>query len=63
MEKKYEILLQSMLNYARLENDKVLISFADFNRVIADFNRVEAEEFGELMKQTFIKHWEKSKTK
>lgn len=52
-----------MLNYARLENDKVLISFADFNRVIADFNRVEAEEFGELMKQTFIKHWEKSKTK
>ena len=25
---------------------------------ITEFSREEAEEFGELMKQTFIKHWE-----
>jgi hypothetical protein len=25
---------------------------------ITEFVREEAEEFGELMKQTFIKHWE-----
>lgn len=25
---------------------------------IADFNREEAEAFGEMMKQEFIKHWE-----
>ena len=26
---------------------------------IKEFTKEEAEEFGEFMKQTFIKHWEK----
>lgn len=33
----------------------------DVSHPITDFNREEAEEFGELMKQAFIKHWEDKK--
>lgn len=29
---------------------------------VSDLSREEAEEYGELMKQTFLKHWEQKTT-
>lgn len=35
---------------------------ADAGKIpITDLTEIEAEEFGELMKQTFIKHWRNKK--
>ena len=56
MEKKFKVMPPHMPNYIRLENDKALIP-------VADLTKDEAEEFGELMKQTFIEHWKKQTKK
>lgn len=52
MEMKFKVLPPTMPNYVRLSDDKSLVA-------IENFSQDEAEQFGELMKQTFIEHWEK----
>ena len=52
MKIKFEVLPPIMPNYARLSDDKSLVD-------IENFTQEEAEQFGELMKQTFISHWKK----
>lgn len=50
-----------MPNFARLKKDH-RIQRKNGTTVgvgIADFSEKEAEEYGELMKQTFIQHWKK----
>ena len=64
MQKKFEILPPSMPNFvhfkkeAGLKQDGIKI---DDGFSIGNFTREEAEEYGELMKQTFIEHWERKK--
>jgi len=57
MEKKIKLLPPAhMQNHIRIENNSATIS-------ITELSEVEAEEYGELIKQTFIAHWKKLKTK
>jgi len=56
MEKKFKVMPPLMPNYIRIERDKSLVD-------IVDLSENEAEQYGELMKQTFIAHWKKLKTK
>lgn len=62
MEKKLKILPPIMPNFARFEQ-KVGQRQDGFKEPqgidIKDFTQQEAEEYGELMKQTFIEHWKK----
>jgi len=61
MEKRFEVLPPLMPNFAVFKNEaglrqdgfKVSEGFP-----IKDFTKEEAYEYAELMKQTFIKHWE-----
>lgn len=66
MKIKFDILPPTMPNFVRFKQEvalrqegfKVSEGFP-----IKNFTKEEAEEYGELMKQTFIKHWEdKQKT-
>jgi hypothetical protein len=57
MEKKFELLPPMMPNFVRLRQDGFKVSEG---LPITDFTKKEAEEYGELMKQTFIAHWENS---
>jgi hypothetical protein len=64
MKKTFKIKPPIMPNYVQLEmppgkrQDGLQM---DKGKIpISDLTREEAEEFGELMKQTFIKHWERS---
>jgi hypothetical protein len=66
MEKKFEVLPPMMPNFARFKKEAALRQ--DGYKVdevfsIKNFTKEEAEEYGELMKQTFIKHWESKQTK
>ena len=64
MEKKFEVLPPLMPNFVRFKKEaglkqdgfKVGEGFS-----IANFTKEEAYEYGELMKQTFIKHLESKK--
>jgi len=57
MEKKIKLLPPAnMQNHIRIENNSATIP-------ITELSEVEAEEYGELIKQTFIAHWKKLKTK
>lgn len=61
MQKLFEVLPPSMPNFVRFKNEAGLRQ--DGFKVnegfpIKNFTREEAEEYAELMKQTFIKHWE-----
>jgi hypothetical protein len=61
MEKKIELLPPSMPNFVRFQLPATLRQegFKQSEAIsVKDFTREEAEEYGELMKQTFIKHWE-----
>jgi len=61
MEKKFEVLPPIMPNFARFKKEAGLRQDGykvDEGFPIGSFTREEAEEYGELMKQTFIKHWE-----
>lgn len=61
MEKKFELLPPTMPNYAKfkievgLKQDGFMV---DSGYPICQFTKEEAEQYGELMKQTFINHWE-----
>ena len=48
-----------MPNFVKFEG----INSEDSSYAIKDFSRKEAEDFAELMKQEFIKHWESKQTK
>jgi hypothetical protein len=50
MEKKFELLPPIMPNFIRLKSQSDTFP-------IAKLTKAEAEEYGELMKQEFIKHW------
>jgi len=61
MEKRFEVLPPTMPNFVQFKHETGLKQ--DGFKVndgfpIAHFTKEEAEEFGELMKQSFIKHWE-----
>jgi hypothetical protein len=62
MERKFKLLPPTMPNFVFMEMPpRPKEEGIDFDRgkiSITDFTREEAEEYGELMKQTFIKHWE-----
>lgn len=60
MDKKFELLPPTMPNFVRFKQEVGLKQDGfKANEVfpIDNFTREEAEEYGELMKQTFIKHW------
>lgn len=62
MEKKFELLPPTMPNFISYKTSprprQEGINF-DANKIaIEDLSKEEAEEYGELMKQTFIQHWE-----
>ena len=56
MEIKLKVLPPMMPNYVRLSDDTSVVA-------IENFTQEEAEQFGELMKQTFINHWKKRNEK
>lgn len=61
MEKRFEVLPPIMPNFVRFKQEAGLKQ--DGFKVndgfpISDFTKEEAEEYGELMKKTFIKHWQ-----
>jgi hypothetical protein len=61
MIKLFEVLPPSMPNFVRFKKEVALKQDGfkvDCGFPIKDFAKEEAEEYGELMKQTFIKHWE-----
>ena len=60
MEKLFELLPPLMPNYVifKVNGNKVHEPIP-----IESFTRQEAEEYAELMKQTFIKHWENKQNK
>ena len=62
MEKKLEILPPMMPNFVFMKLPPVSkqdgIDFDRGKMPITDFTKEEAEEYGELMKQTFIAHWQ-----
>jgi hypothetical protein len=60
MEKKFEV-LPPMPNFVRFKKEAGLRQDGfnvDEGFPIAKFTKEEAEEYGELMKQTFIVHWQ-----
>lgn len=62
MEKKFKILPPTMPNFVRFEmpaGEKQDGIKLDEGYDIANFTREEAEQYGELMKSEFIKHWVK----
>lgn len=61
MEKKFEVLPPSMPNFVRFKKEAGLRQDGfkvDEGFPIKNFTKEEAEEYAELMKQTFIKHWQ-----
>lgn len=56
MEKKIKVLPPMMPNFIKLEIDNSWIS-------VQNLTQDEAEQFGELMKQTFINHWKEQNEK
>jgi hypothetical protein len=61
MKKLFEVLPPTMPNYVRFKKEAGLKQDGfkvDDGFDIKNLTREEAEEFAELMKQTFIKHWE-----
>ncbi len=62
MEKKFEVLPPTMPNFVRFKQEAGLKQDGfkiDDGFPIRNFTKEEAEEYGELMKREFIKHWEK----
>ena len=62
MEKKFEVLPPTMPNFVRFKKEAGLRQDGfkvDEGFPISNFTKEEAEEYGELMKQTFIVHWQK----
>ena len=61
MEKKFEVLPPSMPNFVRFKRETLLRQDGfkvDEGFPIKNFTREEAEEYAELMRKTFIEHWE-----
>lgn len=61
MEKRFEVLPPTMPNFVRFKKEVGLKQDGfkvDEGFPISDFTIDEAYEYAELMKQTFIKHWE-----
>ena len=64
MEKKFEVLPPTMPNFVRFKKEAGLKQDGlkvDTGFPIEQFTEQEAEEYGELMKQTFIEHYKKKK--
>jgi hypothetical protein len=64
MERKFKLLPPSMPNFVFYEvvPKPREGGFSSNNKFsITDLTEEEAEEFGELMKQTFIEHWKNKK--
>lgn len=65
MEKKFELLPPTMPDFVRFKREPSLKQDGfkvDGGFPISKFTREEAEEYAELMKQTFIKHWEEKQS-
>lgn len=56
MEKKIKLRPPMMPNYLFAEKRE---GQPEIQVAVSDLSKTEAEEFGEFMKQQFIKHWEK----
>lgn len=64
MKKLFEVLPPMMPNFVRFKKETSLRQDgvkADEGFPILNFTKEEAEEYGELMKQTFINHWQSKK--
>lgn len=65
MTKLFEVLPPHMPNFVRFKKEAGLRQDGfkvDEGFPIKSFTKEEAEEYGELMKQTFIKHWAEKQT-
>ena len=61
MEKKFKVLPPLMPNYVRFEKPVGLKQDgfkSEEGFPISDFTKEEAEEYAELMKQEFLRHWQ-----
>ena len=56
MEKKFKVLPPMMPNFIKIEIDNGWVP-------VQNLNQDEAEQFGELMNQTFINHWKEQNEK
>jgi len=66
MKTLFKVLPPTMPNFARFEKEAGLRQDGfkvDEGFPIKNFTKEEAEEYGELMKTTFIKHWEEKQAK
>lgn len=64
MEKKFEVLPPTMPNFVRFKKEAGLRQDGykvDEGFDIANFTKEEAQEFAELMRVTFLVHWEQRK--
>jgi len=64
MNKLFEVSPPTMPNFVRFKKEAGLRQDGfkvDEGFPIINFTREEAEEYGQLMKDTFIKHWERKK--
>ena len=61
MEKKFKLLLPTMPNYISIDTGEIgkrQDGFVGHKQITVSFlTEKEAEEYGELMKQRFIRHW------
>lgn len=65
MEKKFEVLPPQMPNFVRFKKEAALRQDGfkvDEGFPVKDFTKEEAQEYAELMKQTFIEHWKAKQT-
>jgi hypothetical protein len=66
MKKLFEVLPPVMPNFVRFKREAVLKQDGfkvDDGFPIKDFTREEAEEYAELMRTTFMEHWESKQNK
>ena len=65
MKTLFKVLPPMMPNFVKFEKEAELKQDGfkvDGGFPIKNFTKEEAEEYGELMKTTFIKHWEEKQT-
>ncbi len=63
MDKKFELLPPIMPNFIKVNIGQVIMRDETNSINVSDLSSDEAEAYGELMKQTFIKHWGEKKEK
>lgn len=63
MTKRFKMLPPMMPNFLPYESGVDTTSAGQSRVPVSNLTKEEATEYGELMKQAFIKHWEKKQSK